>query len=49
MRNKEIICRGSKCAFYYDGGCVDSKEYVNRQGERVCRYQDGAMLYSDYI
>ena len=42
-------CEERKCKFWNGVKCTDQDEYVNNQGDLVCRYQDGAMLYDEYI
>ncbi len=40
-------CEKRKCKFWDGVKCTDQDEFVNNQGDLVCRYQDGAMLYDE--
>ena len=42
-------CEERNCKFWDGNKCNDPIEYFNKTGDLVCRYQDGAMTYEEYI
>ena len=41
-------CESINCPYYNGAWCVDEEIYVNKAGDIVCRYYEGAIPLDEY-